>query len=131
MSEVPENLRYSKEHEWVETLETGEVKIGITDFAQHKLADVVYVELPEVGAEVEADQDVAIVESVKATSDIFAPMAGEITQVNEALEETPELINESPFELGWIFCCKPLDPEAGMAELMDAAAYREFIATEG
>ncbi len=128
MSKVIDDLHYSAEHEWIKVLESGEVSVGITDHAQDSLSDIVYVELPEVDTVYQKGEAMAIVESVKAASDIFAPLAGKVTMVNEALEETPELLNESPYELGWLFHMEPEDLEAGKAEMMDAAAYREFVA---
>lgn len=128
MSEVLDDLHYSAEHEWIKVLESGEVSVGITDHAQDSLSDIVYVELPELGSSYHKGEAMAIVESVKAASDIFAPLTGKVTKINETLEETPELLNESPYELGWIFNIKPKDLKAEMADMMDGAAYREFIA---
>ena len=122
---VPENFRYTTDHEWV--LLEGEVAtVGITDHAQEELTDIVFVELPEVGRECEAEEAIAVVESVKAASDIFAPIAGEIVEANEALESDPALVNTDPHAKGWIFKIKVSDP-AEVAALMDAAAYSAFI----
>ena len=122
---VPENFRYTSDHEWV--LLEGEVAtVGITDHAQEELTDIVFVELPEVGRECETEEAIAVVESVKAASDIFAPVAGEIVGANEELESDPGLVNTDPHAKGWIFKIKVSDP-AEVAALMDAAAYSEFI----
>jgi glycine cleavage system H protein len=122
---VPENFRYTSDHEWV--LLEGEVAtVGITDHAQDELTDIVFVELPEIGRECEAEEAIAVVESVKAASDIFAPVAGEIVGANEDLEADPALVNTDPHAKGWIFKIKVSDP-AEVAALMDAAAYSKFI----
>ena len=122
---VPENFRYTSDHEWV--LLEGEVAtVGITDHAQDELTDIVFVELPEIGRESEAEEAIAVVESVKAASDIFSPVAGEIVGANEDLEAEPALINTDPHTKGWIFKIKVSDT-AEVEALMDAAAYSEFI----
>ena len=122
---VPENLRYTTSHEWV--LAEGEtVTIGITDHAQAELTDVVFVELPEVGRSVEAGDPTAVVESVKAASDIYAPVAGVVVAGNPALEGEPGLINSDPYGAGWIFRLRVSDP-AALAGLLDAAAYQALI----
>lgn len=122
---VPENLRYADSHEWIES-GAESAKVGITEHAQAELSDVVFVELPEVGKVVAAKDPVAVVESVKAASDIYAPVAGEIVEVNKNVETSPELINTDAFGEGWIFKIKPSDP--GAAEgLLDAAAYKALI----
>ena len=122
MSETPDNLVYAASHEWVKSLEDGVVEVGITDFAQQALGDVVYVELPELGAQVTATQECCAVESVKAASDIYAPVSGEIVAVNEDLDGEPELLNESPFEGGWMFRIKTSDLSE-MDNLMNAVEY--------
>jgi glycine cleavage system H protein len=124
MTQVLDNLRYRDSHEWIDP-QTGTV--GITDHAQHELTDVVFVEPPKVGTKVKAGDQVAVVESVKAASDIYAPMSGEITEVNAALGKDPALINAEPFTGGWIFKMKISD-SAELGGLMDAAAYRQHIA---
>tara|TARA_B100000767_G_C19764197_1_gene536648 strand:+ start:626 stop:1117 length:492 start_codon:yes stop_codon:yes gene_type:complete len=125
MSEIPTGQYYTKEHEWLR-IEGNEVVIGITDHAQHALTDIVYIELPGEG-EVLGDMDeFAIVESVKSASPIFAPFAGEITAVNEALEDTPELMNSDPYGEGWIVKMVLEDPNA-VSSLMDAAGYKAEI----
>ncbi len=107
MSNLPEELKYTKEHEWIRDEGDGTVTVGITDHAQKLLGDLVFVELPEVGASMEAGADCAVVESVKAASDVYSPLDGEVTAVNEALGDTPEAINEDPYGEGWIFKMKP------------------------
>jgi len=125
MSEVPEGLHYTKEHEWMR-VEGDTVTIGITDHAQDMLTDIVYIELPEAGDTVGDMGEFAVVESVKSASPIFAPLAGTITAVNEALEDTPELMNTSPYDEGWIVKMT-LDDLSAVAGLMDAAAYKAEI----
>ena len=122
---TPEDLKYTPEHEWIETKAGGTVRIGITDFAQEQLGDVVFVQLPEVGAKVAAKDSVGEVESTKSVSEIYAPLAGEVTAVNDALGETPELINSDPFGEGWMFELK-IDDEAALGGLLDSAAYGEL-----
>tara|TARA_B100001750_G_scaffold106138_1_gene84005 strand:- start:91 stop:471 length:381 start_codon:yes stop_codon:yes gene_type:complete len=124
MSEVPENLFYTAEHEWIR-VEDSEVVVGITDHAQDALTDIVYVELPDVGLDVGKDEEFASVESVKSVSGIYAPVAGTITGVNEELDDTPELINEDPYGAGWIVRINPQDMDE--STLLDAAAYRKCI----
>jgi len=125
MSEVPEDMYYTKEHEWIR-VEGDEVVIGITDHAQNALTDIVYVELPDTGEELEDMEEFAIVESVKSASPIFAPLAGQVTAVNEELDDTPELINESPYGAGWIIRMRLSNPDT-VSTLMDAATYRAEI----
>ncbi|MFC4994224.1 glycine cleavage system protein GcvH [Rubritalea tangerina] len=122
---VPENFRYTNDHEWV-LLEGDVATVGITDHAQEELTDIVFVELPEVGRECDAEEAIAVVESVKAASDIYSPVAGEVVEANEALEAEPALVNTNPHDNGWIFKIKVSDVSA-VEELMDAAAYAEFI----
>ncbi len=124
MSQVPDNLRYRESHEWIDP-QTG--AMGITDHAQHELTDVVYVELPKVGTQVKAGDQIAVVESVKAASDIYAPVSGEIVEANAALSSDSSLVNTEPFVQGWICKIKASDP-AELNALMDAAAYRQHIA---
>ncbi len=106
---VPNNLKYAKSHEWVR-VEGGIAVVGVTDHAQHELTDIVYVELPEVGARVEAGKECAVVESVKAASDIYAPVSGDITAVNDELTSGPELVNQDPHGKGWMFKIQMSDP---------------------
>ena len=109
MSNTPSELKYASSHEWARLEEDGTVTVGITDHAQNSLGDVVFVELPEVGSEYGAGEEAAVVESVKAASDIYAPIAGEVIAVNDALEESPETVNEYPYSDGWFFRLKPSD----------------------
>jgi len=125
MSEIPEGLYYTKEHEWIK-VDGDQVIIGITDHAQNALTDIVYIELPDVGQTMGDMDEFAIVESVKSASPIFAPLAGEITEVNEELEDAPELMNSSPYQDGWIVKMK-LDNLDGVKSLMDASQYKAEI----
>jgi glycine cleavage system H protein len=126
--EFPEELKYTEEHEWV-MVEEDLAVVGITDFAQDALGDVVFVELPEIGTSVEAGKAFGVVESVKAVSDVYAPLSGTIEEINEDLIEAPEIINTSPYEDGWMVKIRMAD--AGDADdLMDADAYQALIAEE-
>jgi glycine cleavage system H protein len=125
---VPEDLKYAETHEWVRIDKTIGT-VGITDHAQAELTDIVYVELPKVGAKVTAKQQAAVVESVKAASDIYAPVSGEVTEVNGQLENSPALVNTAPYAEGWLFKVK-LEEGADLSELKDAAAYRAQIGAE-
>ena len=129
MSENPEELKYVETHEWVREDGDGTVTVGITDYAQGALGDVVYVELPEVDSEVEMGDEVAVVESVKAASDIYAPLSGTITEVNESLEGNPELVNTDPYRDGWFFRLKLRDVEE-LSSLMDSESYAELCDNE-
>jgi glycine cleavage system H protein len=124
---VPEELRYSTDHEWVR-IEDGKARIGITDYAQDALGDVVFVQVPEVGQAADAGATVGEVESTKSVSEIYAPLAGTVLEVNPDLEASPELVNSDPYGAGWIAVVELADPSA-LGSLMDAAAYREL--TEG
>jgi len=127
--EYPEELRYTKEHEWARA--DGEVVvIGITDFAQDALGDVVYVDLPEAGTAVTADTPLGEVESTKSVSDVFAPLTGTVAAVNPLLDERPELVNEQPYGDGWLLAIRPEDP-AAIDGLLTAESYRGFIEREG
>jgi len=121
----PSDLRYTKEHEWVR-LQGGVATVGITDYAQHELGDVVYVELPKVGAKLTAGQSLGTVESVKAVSEIYSPVAGEVTEVNSTLGPNPETINKDPHGSAWLIKLKVNDPGA-VSGLMDAATYQAFV----
>ena len=123
--EIPEELRYTQDDEWVRR-EGDEVVIGVTDFAQSQLGDVVFVELPEVGSSTEAGAAFGTIESVKAVSDLFAPITGEVTSVNESLEERPETVNEACYGDGWLVRLRPRD-EAELDALLDAEAYRRSV----
>ncbi|HET8899470.1 MAG TPA: glycine cleavage system protein GcvH [Rhodanobacteraceae bacterium] len=124
MSEIPGDLKFQKSHEWVRIEDNGIARVGISDHAQGQLGDLVYVELPEVGANVEAGNGVAVVESVKAASDIYAPVSGEIVEVNDALGDKPETINEDAFGDGWIFAVRMSD-RAELDALLSADEYAE------
>ncbi len=125
MSNVPDNLRYTKDHEWAR-LEGKRATVGITDHAQDELTDVVFVELPKVGRAVTAGEVLGTVESVKAVSEIFSPLAGKVVDVNKALEGSPEVVNKDPYGVGWMVVLEVADP-AQAGGLMDAAAYRKHI----
>jgi glycine cleavage system H protein len=127
---IPEDLYYSAEHEWATPsaagTTAGAVRIGITDFAQNALGDVVYVQLPELGSAVTAGEPVGEVESTKSVSELFTPLSGTVTAVNTELESSPELVNSDPYGAGWIYELEPDDPSA-LADLLDAAGYAEVI----
>jgi len=129
MSNTPEDLKYTKDHEWVRDNGDGTVTVGITDHAQDSLGDLVFVELPEVGRAVESAEACAVVESVKAASDIYSPLAGEVAEVNETLGDAPESINDDPYGEGWIFKLKVSDA-AGIEALLDATDYEAVVAEE-
>ena len=124
MSEIPDNLGYTADHEWVGHDEGGGVKVGITDYAQDSLSDVVFVELPSVGDEFQRGEVMAVAESVKAASDIYAPISGKILAINEKLEESPELVNESPYGSGWMVLMKPSEDRSA---LLDSDSYKNSL----
>jgi len=126
MSNVPNELKYRESHEWVRKEEDGTYTVGITAHAQELLGDMVFVDLPEVGNTYSQGEDCAVAESVKAASDIYAPISGEIAEVNSALESEPELVNSDPYSAGWLFRIKASD-ETELASLMDADAYKTSI----
>ncbi len=126
MSEIPSELRYADSHEWAESQDDGLVRVGISDHAQEQLGDLVFVELPEEGAAVTRGEACAVVESVKAASDIYSPVTGEVVAVNGLLEDSPETVNNDPYGDGWLFTVKPED-EGELDELMDAEAYGEHL----
>ncbi|WP_416305643.1 glycine cleavage system protein GcvH [Neptunicella sp. SCSIO 80796] len=126
MSNIPSELRYATTHEWVRPEGDGTFTVGITEHAQELLGDMVFVELPEVGTEVSAGDDVAVAESVKAASDVYAPISGEIIAVNEDLEDSPEQVNADPFGDGWLFKIKAEDPDE-FEDLLDAEGYENSI----
>lgn len=129
MSNVPAALKYADSHEWIKDNGDGTATVGISDHAQEALGDLVFVELPEIGTEVAAKDACAVVESVKAASDIYSPVAGEIVAVNQTLEEAPETVNADPYEAGWIFKLKLAD--AGeFSSLLDAAGYEQLLADQ-
>jgi glycine cleavage system H protein len=129
MSEIPADLRYTRSHEWMRTLPDGTIEIGITDHAQQSLGDLVFVEVPEAGRQLAAGDACAVVESVKAASDVYSPLAGEVAAGNPALAAQPELINRDPYGEGWIMRMKPSGGSA--AETLDAAAYEAVVAAGG
>lgn len=129
MSKVPTELRYTKSHEWVRDTDEGLV-VGITDHAQDLMGDMVFVELPKVGARLTAGKECAVVESVKAASDVYAPVAGEVVAVNQALADRPETLNNDPYGDAWLFRVRPSD-QGAFAALMDASAYEALLASEG
>ena len=129
MSEIPADLRYTKSHEWMRTLPGGTIEIGITDHAQQSLGDLVFVEVPEAGRRLAAGDTCAVVESVKAASDVYSPIAGEVAAGNPALAAQPELINKDPYGEGWILRLKPA--AGASAESLDAAAYAALAASGG
>ena len=126
-TENPTNLRYTKDHEWVR-LDGNTATVGITAYAQGELGDVVFLELPEAGASVSRGQSFGVVESVKAASDLYAPVSGEVTEVNGALQDAPDLVNKAPFEGGWMIKVRPSD-KADLEKLMDASSYEDYLKT--
>ena len=128
MAEIPSNLKFLESHEWARLEDDGTVTVGISDHAQELLGDIVFVELPEIGKDISKSGDIAIVESVKAASDVYSPVTGQVTEVNEALIDNREIINSSPYEDGWFFKIQPQDITE-MNELLDATAYES--ASEG
>lgn len=129
MSNIPDDLKYAQSHEWVRVDEDGIATVGISDHAQDALGDIVFVELPEPGATVNAKDEVAVVESVKAASDIYSPVSGEIVAINEALVDAPETVNSVPYDDGWFFKVRISD-EAELGELMDAETYADHLENE-
>lgn len=126
---VPEDLRYTQSHEWVRLEDDGTITVGITDHAQEQLGDLVFVETPEIDADVEAEAAVAVVESVKAASDIYAPVDGAIADSNGELADEPELVNSDPYGKGWLYKMNPADGTQ-IEQLMDYEAYRGFVGSE-
>ncbi len=126
MVDTPKELGYRETHEWVRNEGDGTVTVGITDYAQDSLGDIVYVELPELGDELDLGQEAGVVESVKAASDVFAPLTGTVIAINEALEDTPEIINASPYGDGWFYRLRLADP-AELDDLLDAQAYLDVV----
>jgi glycine cleavage system H protein len=129
MSQAPSELRYASSHEWARLEEDGTITVGISDHAQEALGDVVFVELPEVGASLAAGDDAGVVESVKAASDIYAPVGGQVIAINDQLDEEPEIVNSDPFNDGWFFKLQPSDPEE-MDKLLSATEYLQACAEE-
>jgi glycine cleavage system H protein len=130
MSNTPDGLKYAKTHEWVKDNGDGTVTVGISDHAQELLGDLVFVELPEAGSDVAAGDEIAVVESVKAASDIYSPLSGKVLGVNEVLIDAPESINDSPYEEGWLFTLKLAD-SSELDTLLDADAYVKHAQDEG
>ncbi|MFA5529692.1 MAG: glycine cleavage system protein GcvH [Thiohalomonadaceae bacterium] len=130
MSNVPANLKYAQSHEWVRLETDGSVTVGITEHAQELLGDMVYVELPDAGRTLTAGKECAVVESVKAASDVYAPIAGEVIAVNDAVTGAPDIVNKDPYGEGWLFRLKPADT-AELDKLLDAAGYERVVAEEG
>lgn len=126
MSNIPAELKYASSHEWIRKEEDGTYTVGITEHAQGLLGDMVFVELPEVGDEIAAGDDVAVAESVKAASDIYAPVAGEVVAINEELEDSPELVNSDAFGEGWMFRLR-IEDESELGNLLDAEGYKDSI----
>src|SRR5687768_11103276 len=129
MSNIPAELRYTQSHEWVRDNGDGTWTVGITDHAQGALGDLVFVEAAEAGKKVDAGSACCVVESVKAASDVYSPVSGEIIEANEMLGDSPELVNSDPYEEGWLFRLRPSD-EDELNDLLDADSYREFLAAE-
>ena len=127
---IPDELCYTKEHEWAR-MEGGLCVVGITDYAQGELGDIVYVELPQPGTQVEIMGEFGVVESVKTASDLYSPIAGEIVEVNGDLEDNPELVNDSPYDEGWMLKIRPSNLDEDWATLLDAAGYKEVLAESG
>ena len=127
---VPDRLRYTAEHEWVAPGEGGRARVGITHYAQDSLGDIVFLQLPEVGAEVTAGEPVGEVESTKSVSEIYAPVSGTVVAVNEAVTDAPEAVNTDPYGAGWLFEVDPADP-AALDGLLDATAYRKLTDEQG
>ena len=126
MSNLPPDLRYAKSHEWLRLEGDGTATIGITDYAQNSLGDITYVQVPKVGAVLRAGEPFGVVESVKAASDLYAPVAGTVVAVNAALEAAPETVNRAPYEGGWMIKVRPADP-ASAGALLDTAAYSQLL----
>ena len=122
-------VRYNEEHMWLKSDEYGMIVVGISDYAQEQLGDIVYVEVADVGREITRDEEIAVIESVKTTSEIFAPLSGTVREINVELAERPEIINESPLDAGWLLRVEPTDIDE-MSDLMDEDAYKEFVESE-
>ncbi len=129
MTMIPDDLRYTKDHEWVREEGNGEYSVGITDHAQTALGDLVFIELPELGGAVEAGVACCVVESVKAASDVYSPIGGEIVQINEGLVDAPELTNADPYNDGWLFRIRSAEGQT-LDSLLDAAEYADYLASE-
>ena len=129
MSNIPGELKYSQEHEWIRTEDDGTVTIGITDYAQELLGDMVFIELPEIGDHIENGEEVGVAESVKAASDIYTPLSGKVIAINQDLDDTPDMVNKDPYHDGWLFQMELADAEE-MNELLSAEEYEEMVASD-
>lgn len=129
MSEIPADLKYIETHQWVRVSDDGTATVGITDFAQEQLGDVVYIGVPDVGATVNGGEEAGVAESVKSASDVFSPVSGEVIEVNESLEDEPEKVNEDPYGDGWLYKVR-LEDAGELDGLMDSTAYAEHVAAE-
>ncbi|WP_449287541.1 glycine cleavage system protein GcvH [Marinobacter sp. PE14] len=129
MSEIPADLKYIETHQWVRVSDDGTATVGITDFAQEQLGDVVYIGVPDVGTTVNGGEEAGVAESVKSASDVFSPVTGEVIEVNESLEDEPEKVNEDPYGDGWLYKVR-LEDAGELDGLMDSAAYAEHVAAE-
>jgi glycine cleavage system H protein len=129
MSEIPADLKYIETHQWVRVSDDGTATVGITDFAQKQLGDVVYIGVPDVGATVNGGEEAGVAESVKSASDVFSPVTGEVIEVNESLEDEPEKVNDDPYGDGWLYKVR-LEDAGELDGLMDSAAYAEHVAAE-
>lgn len=129
MSEIPADLKYIETHQWVRMSDDGTATVGITDFAQEQLGDVVYIGVPDVGATVNGGEEAGVAESVKSASDVFSPVTGEVIEVNESLEDEPEKVNEDPYGDGWLYKVR-LEDAGELDGLMDSTAYAEHVAAE-
>jgi glycine cleavage system H protein len=129
MSEIPADLKYIETHQWVRVSDDGTATVGITDFAQKQLGDVVYIGVPDVGTTVNGGEEAGVAESVKSASDVFSPVTGEVIEVNESLEDEPEKVNDDPYGDGWLYKVR-LEDAGELDGLMDSAAYAEHVAAE-
>ena len=129
MSDIPADLKYIETHQWVRVSDDGTATVGITDFAQEQLGDVVYIGVPDMGATVNGGEEAGVAESVKSASDVFSPVTGEVIEVNESLEDEPEKVNEDPYGDGWLYKVR-LEDAGELDGLMDSAAYAEHVAAE-
>lgn len=127
---TPNDIKYLATHQWGRLEDDGTVTVGITDYAQSQLGDVVFVDLPAVGSELVQAGEAGVIESVKTASDLFAPVSGRVIQLNPALEDTPEIVNDSPYDKGWLFRVQPDDAAAEWSELLDAEGYQQAVAAE-
>lgn len=127
---IPEGLKYAKSHEWGRLDNDGILTIGITEHAQDLLGDLVYIELPEIGQQLDAGEECAVLESVKAAADVYAPAGGEVVEINQEVVDTPELLNQSPYDKGWLFKIRLSNAGADLDKLMSAADYGEMLAQE-